>query len=125
MGDNILLGISRFMIPVPRLIWRGQVPGKARHLSNDLCFMSAEHHQVRNHVVRELPRVGKPMSPESIAQSVKLPIAQVKSILDDLEEHKTFLFRDKHGAVTWAYPMTVDKTPHHVALSSGEEAYAA
>ena len=125
MGDNILLGISRFIIPIPRLIWRRQVPGKARHLTDDLRFMSTQHHQVRNHAVRELPRVGKPLSPESIARSVNLPISQVNAILDDLEEHKTYLFRDKHGAVTWAYPGTVDSTPHHVLLSTGEEVHAA
>jgi len=26
--------------------------------------------------------------------------------------------------VTWAYPVTVDETPHHVRFSSGEEAYS-
>jgi hypothetical protein len=124
MRDNMLMGISRFIIPIPSLIWRRQVPIKARRLSADLRFMSAQHHLVRNYVVRELPSVGKPMSPESIAQSVKLTITQVNSILDDLEEHKTFLYRNEQGAVTWAYPVTIEKTPHHVALSSGEQFYA-
>lgn len=124
MSDKMLIGISRFIMPIPSLIWHSQVPIKARRLSADLRFMSAQHHMVRNYVVRELPRVGKPMSSESIAQSVNLPIAQVTSILDDLEEHKTFLYRNEQGSVTWAYPVTIDKTPHHVALSSGEQFYA-
>ena len=124
MSDSILLGLSRFMIPVPRRLWRGQVPRKARHLTTDLRFMSAEHHRVRNYAVRELPRAGKPLPPETIAQSVNLPVARVKAILDDLEEHRTYLFRNEQGAVSWAYPVTVERTPHHVRLSSGEEAYA-
>ncbi len=46
-------------------------------------------------------------------------------VLDDLEKHMTFLFRNKGGEVTWAYPVTVDKTPNHLTFSSGEQIYAA
>jgi hypothetical protein len=123
--DNILLGFSRFMIPVPRFIWTRQLPAKERHLTASLGFMSEQHHAVRNHVVEELLRVEKPLSPESIAQAVNLPVERVVAILDDLEKHMTFLFRNEQGAVTWAYPVTVDRTPHHVALGTGESAYAA
>ena len=122
--DNILLGFSRFMIPVPRFIWKRQLPAKERHLTASLGFMSEQHHAVRNHVVKELPRVGRPLSPESIAQAVNLPVDRVVAILDDLEKHMTFLFRNEQKAVSWAYPVTVDKTPHHIALSTGESAYA-
>jgi hypothetical protein len=76
-------------------------------------------------VVKELPRSGNPLPLESIAQSTNLPVERVVAILDDLQKHMTFLFRNKEGAVTWAYPVTVDRTPHHVALSTGESAYAA
>jgi len=37
----------------------------------------------------------------------------------------TFLFRNKEGEVVWAYPVTVDKTPHHLTFSTGEQLYAA
>ena len=123
--DNLLLGVSRFMIPVPRFIWKRQLPAKERHLTASICFMSEQHHTVRNHVVKELPRAGQPLSPESVAQSVSLPVDRVVTILDDLQKHMTFLFRNGQGAVTWAYPVTVDRTPHHVALSSGEKTHAA
>jgi len=49
----------------------------------------------------------------------------VNTILEDLERHMTFLFRNDDGAVIWAYPVTVDRTPHHVKLSTGEQVYAA
>ena len=29
------------------------------------------------------------------------------------------------GAVTWAYPVTVDQTPHHLTFNTGEKIYAA
>jgi hypothetical protein len=123
--NNILLGFSCFMIPIPSFVWKRQLPAKERHLTASIGFMSEQHHAVRNYVVRELPGAGKPMPPESIAQAVRLPVDRVVAILDDLEKHMTFLFRNEQGAVTWAYPVTVDRTPHHVSLSTGESTYAA
>jgi hypothetical protein len=60
-----------------------------------------------------------------IAQALDLPLARVVEILADLEQHMTFLFRDEQGAVVWAYPVTVERTPHHVTFESGEQIYAA
>jgi hypothetical protein len=125
MNNNLLLGLLRYMLPVPRALWKRQVSRNARRMDAGLDFMSGEHHRIRDFVVRELPRAGKPLAPDYIAQHLNLPIAQVKAILDDLEKHMTFLFRNNEGAVTWAYPVTVDKTPHQVALANGEHIYAA
>lgn len=120
LDNSTLLGLWRVMLPIPRPVWQSQVGGDA-----DLDFMTEAHHWVRDLVVIELPRVGKPLTPEFIAQELDLPLAQVTSILDDLETHMTFLFRNEQGAVTWAYPVTVDRTPHHVTFNSGERVYAA
>jgi hypothetical protein len=87
--------------------------------------MSEEHHLVRDFAVRGLPRAGKPLSPEQIGQALGLPIARVVALLDELEKGMTFLFRNEEGAVTWAYPVTVDPTAHHVNFSTGERVYAA
>jgi hypothetical protein len=125
LNRRILLGLKRLMIPVPRPIWQGRVVKGEKGADSSLGFMSIDHHRVRNFVVSELPRVGKPLSPEYIARELDLPNKPLKTILDELEEHMTFLFRDQAGAVTWAYPVTVDVTPHRVAISSGEQVYAA
>ena len=87
--------------------------------------MSEEHHLARNFVVRELPDVGEPLSPEFIAQELNLPLSRMNVILEELEKHLTFLFRNEQGAVTWAYPVTVDNTPHHITFNTGEQIYAA
>ncbi len=125
MNDNLLLGLGRHLLPIPRLVWQKQVADDAQHTRAALGFMSAEHHIVRNFVVRELPRVGKPLAPEFIAEKLGLPLARVISILDELEQHMTFLFRNEEGAVVWAYPVTAAKTPHCVTFSTGEQLYAA
>jgi hypothetical protein len=88
-------------------------------------FMTEEHRRVHHFVVRELPITGKPLTPEFIAGKLGLPHGRVVFLLSDLEKHKTFLFRNTQGAVTWAYPVTVDKTPHHLTFNSGEQVYAA
>jgi hypothetical protein len=121
MDKNLLTGVGRLTIPVPPAIWHKTGEGEGGHMD----FMSEAHHRVRDYAVMELPRSGKPLPPERIAQELQLPQAQVVEILDELERHKTFLFRDAQGAVTWAYPVTVDQTPHQVRFSSGEQVYAA
>jgi hypothetical protein len=125
MINNLLLGIWRHLLPVPSTIWESQVRQSAKHNEAHLAFMSPEHHRIRNLVVRELPRLGKPLTPQWIARELNLPIEKVVALLDDLEKHLTFLFRNAEGAVVWAYPVTVAETPHRVTFSTGEQVSAA
>ena len=125
MSNRPLIGLGRYMIPVPRMLWQWQVRRRAQEIKAQLGFMSEEHHLVREFAVTELPRVREPLSPEFIADKLNLPIAQVESILADLDKHMTFVCRNTQGAVVWAYPVTVERTPHHVTFSTGEQVYAA
>lgn len=93
MEDKMLVGFWRYITPVPRVVWQRPISRQAKKLEAELNFMSEEHHTVRNYVVRELPRIGKPLYPEYIAEKLDLLIARVYSILDDLEKHITFLCR--------------------------------
>jgi len=124
MKDSLLLGLGSYMIPIPRMIWERVVKGEARKTRERLSFMSKDHHRVRDFAVLELPRTGAPLAPEAIAKALDLDVPRVVSILEELEEHLTFVFRGDQRAVTWAYPVTVDETPHHAAFSTGEEAYS-
>jgi hypothetical protein len=125
MNGRLLLGLWRIMVPVPGKIWHGEVSKNAQDAITRLAFMSEEHHLVRDFAVRELPRVGEPLSLARIAQGTGLPLDRVGPILDELEREMTFLYRGDGEAVTWAYPVTVDRTPHHVTFSTGEQVYAA
>jgi hypothetical protein len=120
-----MIGIWRFMLPVPPFLWEKQVAKSRKKIEAEQAFMSADHRRVHHFVVRELPRLGRPMAPECVAEGLGLPLDRVQSILGDLEEHMTFLFRNEEGAVIWAYPVTVDQTPHHLTFSTGEPLYAA
>jgi len=122
MENTLLLGVWRIMISLPPSLWHRQL---AKETQSDLAFMTPDHQGVRDFVVREMPRLNTPVSPETIATSVHLPLERVRSLLDELEHAMTFLFRNAAGEVIWAYPVTVDQTPHQVAFSSGEKLYAA
>lgn len=125
MKNNVLLGFLRYLLPVPAGIWQGQVQQSAVHNQQELGSMSIDHQSVRNFVVRELPRLGRPIPPELIARKLNLSLDQVKVILDDLEKHMSFLYRKGTESVVWAYPVTVDQTPHLATLSNGESIHAA
>jgi hypothetical protein len=120
MDNSILLGMGRHMLPIPPAIWQRQARSPAH-----LDFMSEDHHRVRNLAVVELPRAGEPLPPEFIARTLDLPRDRVVTILDDLERRMTFLFRNEQGAVVWAYPVTVEPTPHRITFDTGEQVYAA
>ena len=120
MDESLLLGVWKYTISIPRLIWQSQIRGDAR-----LDFMTKEHHQIRNFIVLELPRTGSPLSAEFISEKLRLPLDQVVDIINDLEKRMTFLFRNRDGAVEWAYPVTAAQTPHRLTFSTGEQVNAA
>ena len=95
MKNRLMSGIWRYMLAVPPFLWEKQVAKSRKKIQAALGFMSADHRRVHHCAVRELPRVGKPMSPEFIANELDLPPDRVKVILDDLEKHMTFLFRNE------------------------------
>jgi len=87
--------------------------------------MSPEHRLVHHYVVRELPRVGGPVSAERVARDLALGVERTIEILRELEKRLTFLYRNEQGQVLWAYPVTAEKTPHRITFDSGERLYAA
>ena len=125
MSNRVLRGFWRHMLPIPPKLWLKRIDKLEKKIEAELGFMSEEHRKIHHFVVQELPRVGEPLSSDFIANKLDLPLSRVTAILDELEKHMTFLFRNNEGAVVWAYPVTVERTPHHVTLSTGEQIYAA
>lgn len=123
--NAILKGVGRHLVPIPQILWHRQIRKGAERLKASLEFMSNDHHRVRYFVVREIPRLASPIVPETISGELGLPLDRVNQILEDLERHLTFLFRNEQGAVVWAYPVTAESTPHHVEFSTGECIHAA
>ena len=125
MNETILLGQRRQIIRISRQKWEEHLSQIPQHSGTRLSFMTEEHHRVRYFAVRELPRVGEPLQPQFIAESLGLPLARVNAILDELEKNLFFLVRNGQGAVSWAFPVTVERTPHELTFSTGERLYGA
>ena len=124
MKDRILLGLGRFMVPIPGGFWQRAVAAGARRTRAGAAFMTPDHHRVRDLTVVRLAQGGAPLAPETIAGNTGLSVAATRAILEELEQHLTYLFRGEGDAVTWAYPVTVEATPHHAVFTTGEEAYS-
>jgi hypothetical protein len=87
--------------------------------------MSHDHHLVRNFVVRELPRLGHPIPLDDISQALDLAPERTTRIVKDLEKNLFFLVRGDGAEVSWAFPVTAEKTGHHLIFSTGERLDAA
>jgi hypothetical protein len=72
MKENVLLGAGQLFTEIPRETWEQHLEQAPKDISKILGFMTKAHHLVRNFVVRELPIVGKPLSPGLISEELKL-----------------------------------------------------
>ncbi len=125
MGQSILLGQNQQLQKVPQAMWKQHLAQVPEHAPARLSFMTEAHQRVRNFVVKELALRQQPLEPKYISENLDLPLDQVTRILDELEKKLFFLVRNGQGAVTWAYPVTVEVTPHRLSFDSGEKLYAA
>ncbi|MGI9604659.1 MAG: hypothetical protein ACR2P0_00840 [Acidimicrobiales bacterium] len=130
MDDTVLLVTGKTFRRISVEEWKRELEGAPAAIASRLAFMDENHHRVRNHLVRQLPYEGAAgLSPQATAAATDLPVDRVQSILEELERNLFFLVRDPSGRgaqnVTWAFPVTVERTPHHVAFSTGENTYAA
>jgi hypothetical protein len=125
MKENILASAGNQLTEIPGEIWQQHEKQTLQDISKVLGFMTKAHHLIRYFVVRELPRLGKPIPPELISDELKIPIARTIQILDDLEKNLFFLVRNERGEISWAFPVTADKTPHQLTFSTGERLNAA
>jgi hypothetical protein len=125
MKENVLMGKGRKFIEIPRETWDQHIAQAPQDCAKILSFMTEEHHLIRYFVVKELPHIGKPISPELISEELKISLSRTTKILDDLERNLFFLVRNEQSEVSWAFPVTADKTPHRLTFSTGERLNAA
>ncbi len=125
MEQNILFGQGQKILEIPHATWKQHLTQIPQHSQSRLSFMTDAHHQIRYFVAKEMANTQKPIEPEFISDKLNMPIERVKSILEELERKLFFLVRNEKGAVAWAYPITVETTPHKLSFASGERLYGA
>ena len=125
MQENVISSTGQRFTEIPRKIWEQHVEQTSPAISKMLSFMTNSHHLIRNFVVGVLPSIGKPIPPELISEELNMSLSKTTKILDDLEKNLFFLVRNEKGEISWAFPVTVDKTPHQMTFSTGERLNAA
>ena len=125
MEAKILLGRDREILEIPQATWKQELAQIPQHSQTRLNFMTDTHHQIRYFVVKEMVIRQKPIEPELISEKLSIPLERVNFLLEELERKLFFLVRNEQGAVAWAYPITVETTPHKLSFASGERLYGA
>ncbi len=125
MNDTILIGRGDTISEIPRNDWEDELHSAPEAIGERLQFMSHDHHLVRNFVVKELPRLGRPVPLADISQTLHLTQKRTTRIVEDLEKNLFFLVRGNGAEVSWAFPVTAEETGHHLVFSTGERLDAA
>jgi hypothetical protein len=125
MTDTVLIGRGDTITTVPRRDWEEDLKSAPEAIGRRLEFMSEDHHRVRNFVVGEIPRIGRPIPLAEISRALHLTRERTTGIVEDLEKHLFFLVRGNGVEVSWAFPVTADETGHHLVFSTGERLDAA
>jgi hypothetical protein len=123
--NRILIGIWHKIIPAPMFMLIRETERMAKNRKARINKMTEEKRRIHHFVVRELPNAGQPVSLAFIAHDLKMPVDRVSDLVDEMEKDKTFFNRYHSEGINWAYPVTVDNTPHHVTFSTGEQVNAA
>jgi hypothetical protein len=124
--DTLLLGRGRLLERVPAEDWQRNLVAIPGGMAPRLAFMTADHRTVRNAAVLHLPRnQRRPLSIRQLSRTCALPESRVDQVLIELQKNLFFLVRNRRGGVVWAFPITVERTPHHLTFSSGERLWGA
>jgi hypothetical protein len=124
MKSGVLVGRGGRILTMPEESWREGVAAAGPRIAERLEFMTAEHHAVRDLVVREMSR-GLPLTARTIGEALGMATPRVDALLDELHRRLFFLVRNDDGEVRWAFPVTADVTPHRLDLGGGERVFAA
>lgn len=125
MDSDVRIVQNGSLTCLPAADWKREFRAAVARGRRRLDFMSAEHHAIRRSAVTELVRTGEPIKPETFSQKLDISISRTVEILDELERNLFFLVRNDEGAVSWAFPVTTDKTPHKLTFNTGERLYGA
>ena len=122
---KLYVGYRGVMLPVPPVLSKkGAQKGEKGAKANADSLTDFER-RVHHFIVLKMVDAREPITPEMIADEMELPLEQVCSVIDKLENLKTFIYRTDGKGIDWAYPLSLDNTGFWMTASSGEKFYAA
>jgi hypothetical protein len=125
MKNELRFKLGSHFLPIPQAIWHREVGKEARGCGQAYGALSSEQQRVRAHIVAALPRHPEGLSATTLSEQLDLPVDRLRGILNELNRGKFFVALDDTNTVTWAYPVTIDATPHQLTFKTGERMTAA
>jgi hypothetical protein len=120
MNKGELLGFFRWILPVPSIFRPKRLDAMMRRLRQELGFLTAGHREVLRLAVRSLIESEKPLETIEIASRLNMAIDRAEEIISDLEKRAGLITRNRDGAITGAYPVSLVKTPCRPSFPSGK-----
>jgi hypothetical protein len=125
LKGHVRVGLWGTTLPIPAFIINKLISSGIKKAKRNVQRFSEDKKKIHHFVVRQLPKAGRPISLDYISDSLKISPEKVERLVNELENEKTFLYRNNSDGINWAYPVTVEKTPHRVIFSTGEQVNAA
>lgn len=117
--------IGQFFVSVPAPLAEFLVVQESARWARIFAALSPMDADVRQLAVQHLPAANGPLSAAALAELAGLTLEEVRGALVRLHRLLGFLAIDDDGAVTWAYPVSADQTPHRLTFETGERMTAA
>ncbi len=124
--STVLIAEANTFERVDEGAWKDAVTQHVARMPARLAFMTPAHHRVRNAAVLGLPRNGgRALSMAQLSAAAGVPEARTREIAAELERNLFFVVRAGEDHISWAFPVTSDRTPHRVRFDSGESIFGA
>ena len=91
MKEYVLSSAEHRFTEIPREIWEQHLEQVPQDITKMLSFMTKAHHLIRYFVVRELPRIGKPIPPELISEELNLYSSGQKNTRENIYQGRSKL----------------------------------
>lgn len=122
---RVLMGIGRFMIPIPRMIASKGLGKGTAGVRAKADLLSPEERKIHHFIVSRMAETKTPLTSEQVSKEFDLTVDRVEAMIDKLEVLKTFLYRSDGKEINWAYPLSLEDTGHQMTDSTGEQFFAA
>ena len=122
---KLYMGYQGFMLPIPPVLSeKGAQKGEKSTRANAESLTEVER-RIHHFIVLKMVTAREPITSEMIAGEMEMSLDRVCSVIDKLENLKTFIYRSDGKGIDWAYPLSIENTGFWMTASSGEQFFAA
>lgn len=125
VNHKLYMGYKGVMLPIPQILSRkGAHKGEKGARTNADSLTDLER-RIHHFIVLKMMKARKPITSDMIADEMDISLDRVCSIIDKLENLKTFIYRSNGKGIDWAYPFSLNNTGFLMTSSCGDTFFAA